>query len=524
MSASREKKQRQSSGPSEKALRAQQEQAARKRKTIIYSVIGAVVAVLVAALLVWRSGFFQARATAATLGGETITTAELSYYYHSARNSIAAYGSYLGFDTTKSDEDQLYNAADNVTYRDYFLESALNAAQEHLTLAREAEKAGHTEAEVKENLDANIAARKSEAASYGMSYAAYLKNLYGTYMTPAVYEKLTTRYLMANLVSVEKYSELFDGYSQDELDSYYQENADTLDTFEYSCLYFPVATVDTKDADGNALPDEDVQKLKDEAKEAAKKNAEEALEAVKDGASFQSQVEKYELSTSTSANNVDHAKVVGSASISSSYREQLLALAENQPELVESDNGYYVIAYHGRSLSEDLTRDVRHILVRPETETHTDENGSSHEEAPTDEAWAAAKEKIDAIKAEYDAGEKTEDAFAELAKKHSADSSASNGGLYDRSPDGYFVPEFNSWVFDASRQPGDVGIVQHAKEEDATSGYYGYHLLYYVGENEPVWMGSARDALADAAHDQWSEGLRESYPITQGSGVNYLGK
>ena len=79
-------------------------------------------------------------------------------------------------------------------------------------------------------------------------------------------------------------------------------------------------------------------------------------------------------------------------------------------------------------------------------------------------------------------------------------------------------------MFDASRQPGDVGIVQHAKEEDATSGYYGYHLLYYVGENEPVWMGSARDALADAAHDQWSEGLRESYPITQGSGVNYLGK
>ena len=57
MSASREKKQRQSVGPDQKALKAQQEQAARRRTTIIYSVIAAVIAVLVIALLVWRSGF-----------------------------------------------------------------------------------------------------------------------------------------------------------------------------------------------------------------------------------------------------------------------------------------------------------------------------------------------------------------------------------------------------------------------------------------------------------------------------------
>ena len=80
MSASREKKQRQGSGLSEKALQAQQQQAARKRKTVIYTVIGVVVAVLVAALLIWRTGFFQARATAATVGGKNLTVAELSYY------------------------------------------------------------------------------------------------------------------------------------------------------------------------------------------------------------------------------------------------------------------------------------------------------------------------------------------------------------------------------------------------------------------------------------------------------------
>ena len=70
MSASREKKQRQNTGPSERSAKLQQEQAAQKRQIIIYSVIGGVVAVLVAALLIWNSGFFQARATALTLGNE----------------------------------------------------------------------------------------------------------------------------------------------------------------------------------------------------------------------------------------------------------------------------------------------------------------------------------------------------------------------------------------------------------------------------------------------------------------------
>ena len=78
MSASREKKQRQNAGPDQKAVKIQQEQAARKRKTILYSVIAGVVVVAVAALLIWNSGFFQARSTAAILGGEKLSLAELS--------------------------------------------------------------------------------------------------------------------------------------------------------------------------------------------------------------------------------------------------------------------------------------------------------------------------------------------------------------------------------------------------------------------------------------------------------------
>ncbi len=515
MSASREKKQRQGAGPDQKALKAQQEQAARRRKTIIYSIVGAVSAVLVIALLVWRTGFFQARATAATVGGEKLSAAQLGYYYHDMRSTYAQYGL---IDTSKADGEQLYDAESGKTYRDYFMETALSNAQRCFALEDEAVRAGHTESEVKDRVAANIENAKASAKSSGLSYAAYLKALYGPYMSAGVFERELTRILMANLVSGEKYDELYDGYAQAELEDYYKENADTLDTIEYSYLYFAVPTVDTKDADGNELPEDEAQKLKDEAKAETKEKAEAALAAVKGGASFESQADKYELTAATS--HGDHTKSVGTSTVNSTFREQLLKLDKDECGLVENDNGCYVISFHDRYLDDTPTRDVRHILARAESTTGEDNKLA----APTDEAWADAKARMDEIQAAWDAGDKSEDAFAKLANEKSDDGDGTTGGLYERSKENDFVPEFNDWVFDASRQHGDVGMVQHSAEEGATSGYYGYHLIYYVGENEPVWMGTVRDTLATAARNEWRDGLIAGYPTAELDGAGYLGK
>ena len=48
--------------------------------------------------------------------------------------------------------------------------------------------------------------------------------------------------------------------------------------------------------------------------------------------------------------------------------------------------------------------------------------------------------------------------------------------------------------------------------------------MYYVGENEPVWMGSARNSLATADLSEWTDGLTESYPAVEAGGASYLGK
>lgn len=89
---------------------------------------------------------------------------------------------------------------------------------------------------------------------------------------------------------------------------------------------------------------------------------------------------------------------------------------------------------------------VRHILVIP---TEQNEDGTY-----TDEAWAEAEQKAQALLDEWKAGEATEDSFAALANENSEDpGSSSNGGLYEDVYPGQMVDPFDEWCFDDARQP-----------------------------------------------------------------------
>ena len=517
MSASREKKQRQGAGLSEKALQAQQ-QAKRKQKTIIYAAIGAVVAVAVAALLIWNTGFFQARATAATVGGENLSAAELSYYYYNARMSEFYY--YSAFGMTAPDDSDVRDSSTGQTYREYFLDAALKSARSDMALADEARKNGHTDTEVKDSLDAQIKSLKTSATAYGYSYSAYLKAMYGNYMNASVFEKLYTRELLADLAGNEKYNGLLDSYSEADLKAYYEadDNADTLDTFEYSYLYFTPAAVDGKDADGNDRDEDEVNAEKETALADAKANAEAALEALRNGGSISDLAEEYELADS---NYRDHAAGVGISSVPSAIREKMLSMKNGDVELVENgESGYYAVAFHNRTLVEDPTKDVRHILARAETTTDADGNIA----APTGAAWADAEEKIKAIQAEYESGARTEDFFAALANEKSDDGNGTTGGLYTKIDiDDSYVPEFLEWIFADGRKVGDTGIVQHEAKDSDGNKYWGYHFMYMVGDNEPVWMRETRKTLANKDTDDWLDGMLENYPAALAGGADNIG-
>ena len=113
----------------------------------------------------------------------------------------------------------------------------------------------------------------------------------------------------------------------------------------------------------------------------------------------------------------------------------------------------------------------------------------------SNEVILAAYEKAASILEEYNAGEKTEDAFAALAEQYSSDKASleeggtTSGGLYEDVQKGQMVEPFENWVYDASRQVGDVGIIQTS---------YGWHIMYFVSKHDdPVWKETIVSSIVD---------------------------
>ena len=143
----------------------------------------------------------------------------------------------------------------------------------------------------------------------------------------------------------------------------------------------------------------------------------------------------------------------------------------------------------GQILDEAKLYSVRHILVMPHSESSS-ENGSSNTTEYTKEEWAKALEEANKILDEFNATDKSEVAFAELAEKYSEDTSSTSlggygyyGGQIFKTALGTMVPEFEAWGTDSSRKYGDVGIVE---------SQYGYHIMFFVYSG-PSYMFSAKD-------------------------------
>jgi hypothetical protein len=516
MSASREKKQRQGSGPSDRELHTQQQTAEYKRKARTYTIIGVVVVILVAALLIWNSGIFQRNQTAATVGSTNYTVNDLNYYYQSARYSENYIYYAYGMTSYIPDDDDVRDEESGQTYREYYLEVALDDLTNATALYDAAIANGYSDQDVADDVKDTIASTKSAASSNGYSYSAYLKAMYGRYMTASAYKSIITKVAVINAY----YSDYSDSltYTDEELETYYSDNRDDLDTYEYSYLYFAAEDIVTTDDDGNdlELTDEETAALEEEALADAEDKANHALDQINDGSSIADVADEYELSSTSYG---DHVTTVGS-SVSSVYSDELFSYADGESGIMEyGDSGYYVLVLHERTLIEEATADVRHILIS--AETTTDDDGNTV--APTDEAWAEAKATAEDILAQYQSGEQTEDAFAALANEYSTDSgSNTNGGLYEGNSNGAFVTEFNDWVFDSSRQPGDVGMVQHIGSADDSNPYYGYHIIYYVGENDPVWKQTAASALRSDDLSAWQEDLASNYTSSLTSAAEYV--
>lgn len=490
----------------------QKEEAEAKRKKTTYTIIGVVATVLVIALLTWDSGFFQSRATGATVDGKKYSVAELQYYYSGVYQTEVqnAYYGASEFDFNKAPEEQVKDEATGQTWHDYFLDQALEQIKISAALEKDAAANGYELPEeatnYKESLMENL---KSTAISNGYSSVEnYLKLTYGKFMTQDKFEEILDRELLASYYAQSKQEEYT--YTDEQFNEYYKEHADELDTFVYDQFIFQASVPAETDAEGNevAMTEEEQTAKLEKAKTEAKDLADEVKARLDAGESVSALIEEYQ---DKAYDCVQKETRVGSG-VNGTLTEWMFD-DDRQPgdtTIAEADGGmaytYYVVKLESRSLNRADTANVRHILVSAGTE-------------PNEEDYNVAKASAEDLLKQWKEGDATEDAFAKLATEKSADTgSASNGGLItniDKSS-GY-VEEFENWALDPARKAGDTGLVQNTG-----SSTKGWHVMYFSGWDDPIWKLTAKNALLTDDIGNWTQSLIKDMEGTLGSGVKYV--
>ena len=525
MSASREKKTRQDlsgSGWTDPKTAREAKQRQKEHSTnLLYGTIGVVFLVIAIAAVIWKSNIIPKTATAATVNGEKYTAAEVNFYfenyYQNFVNGNYSILSMIGLDTGTSLKDQtisssavmfVTDATEGETWYDYFADKALEqlAGVQAMNAAAEAE--GFTwNDEMQADLDDTMESLASAASTYGYTEKQYLGLIYGSTMTRSIYEEQTRRSLLATAY-LQNYEDGL-SYTTDELEAAYAEDPTAYDLVDCSYVRVSGAAPDT-DEDGNAI--EVTDEMTAEYMATAETTANAIYDAYQAGTSLEDAAAEYE-STATYASSDSFTY---SSSVLADWLYDDARQAGDSAVLEDADtSNYYVVVFNDRYRHEYSTVNVRHILIQPEaTELSEDDEGYEDDVAAKN---AAAEQEAQDILAEWEAGDATEDSFAELANQYSDDpGSNTTGGLYEQVYQGQMVTEFNDWCFDPARQPGDTGIVY--------SESTGYHIMYFVGYDLPYWQVQVTNDLVQDAVDTFYEEKTADYTAEQSSwGMSFVG-
>ena len=434
--------------------------------------------------------------TYVVINGEEVNKVEFDYVYNTSKNNyITQYGSYLsyfGLDTSKDLSTQMYS--DTLTWQDYFEQNAVESLKQNKALMAEAKAAGFTY-DTTDEYNTFKETIKTSAAAAGVSDKEYVRSIYGSYATMGRIEE----YVKNDMVMNAYYQKLQEDNapSDDEIQSYYEENKATYDSVDYRLttieadlptepteLADPVeetAADTTGTTDGTAATDStqdtayqpsDAEIAK--AMEDAKVLADDAEQTVaKDG-------EAHENEKKSSENYLisdwlfDDARKAGDTTV------------------ITNDNShcYYVVAFEKRYLDETPSADVRVIIP---TEDKTGEE----------------------ILEEWKNGAATEDSFAELCKKYTQDTSAvENGGLFEQVTKTGMTEELSNWIFDSSRQAGDTVAITVS---DTT------YVLYYIGQDQPEWKINIKNTLVSDTMSQHMQDITADITVEDPKGkLNYL--
>ncbi|MBQ5973166.1 MAG: peptidylprolyl isomerase [Oscillospiraceae bacterium] len=481
---------------------------------VVVAVLGAAAILVLSALK--KNGTLKRHADAIIVDGVTYKASDVDYYYNmyyrSLYNTAYTYSQYglnvYNIDFTKSLFKQAYTTdsdddgnPDYATWGDFVLHQAIESFTSYVYLENEAKAAGFLEQDgVSEQIDRSVqqavASAKAEAEKNDVSFLTFLRFYYGETVTEESYEAATRRESIATYYGNSLYRglEIEDRAVKEE----YTDNAVNYDTVTYRTFSVTVDLPKHVDADGKEYSD-DVTKEEDNKKLTEVTLAiKEAIADVKTEAEFEAAaaaVNRKDGDAETKTYSTLHENASYS-SLQSSEQTQLFA-DDTKPGdtfVNTADNVVSVYFFISRETNHYPTRAFRHILLM------SDEK---------DEAVAARAEEL---LARWKNEGATEEGFAALARENTEDvGSMLQGGLIEHNGTGSVVSEISDWLFADARKPGDTEII--------FSDSYGYHVCYYVGEEDmEYWQVLADGTLRGDKYDELTEEIqnRHSYRVLDG--------
>lgn len=534
MSASDKKKLRKEQNAAQLTERQRKQQAEAKklkRTTYAFVAIMLVIAITAAGVLgvraVNNSGIIDKNTLAATIGEHNLNSVQMNYYLNDyIRNWASSYGENLsvyagmmGLNINSPISEQTTNSEAGETWADRFLNYALERAKSDYALYDKAMAEGFTLTEDQQQaLDTSNEQIELYAMYYGYSNVdTYLRALYGygsDIDSFAEYNRVAT-------IAQAYYNQYSDSLTYDETAIREKDDKDpnAYNSFNYASYYLSCSsflTGGTTDENGSTT-------YSDAEQKAAAATAEEtakALAASADVEALDKAIAALEINKdATDARSTQNTDILYSSI--PSYLQSWIAdtsrvagditYIANENTSTDADgneiktiNGYYVVIFQARDENQQPLANVRHLLVAFEGGT-TDSDGNV---TYSDEEKAAAKESAEKLLQQWKDGEATEESFIALVKEHTDDTaSKETGGLYEdihRNAD--YQENFKNWAVSSDREPGDTGVILSD---------YGYHVMFYVGDDEVNYRDyMITEDLRAADLDKWYTDIVDAATIT----------
>lgn len=498
----------------------------KEKVTVILSSIIAVIVIAIIAVLGVRyytvpnsDERMNPGNVAVTIGNTDVSVGLYNYYYDSIvyeYTYYAAYG-YYDLDTTKDFGAQFTKdeEGNELSWEAYFRKLALQRLTNYTMNYEKALEAGITLTdEQKEQIDSQLESIKEQASSENKSVNEYVNEKFGENCGLETLRKFLEQYFIAG--NYYNRSTIENRPSEDEVNAYFDENSNKYQSCSIALIELEY---DTTDDDTKAKSIENAKSYMSKITDV------ESMKAVMPEASA-SLIEQYvsagyfetqEEAVQTLLDSIESTET--RTNFESYFDEDTANWLFDEATPVNSLNYFasedygivYVILKTAQPVLDDAqVYSVRHILITPANSE--DESTSSTETGYTDEQWANALSKAEAIVDEYNKGEKTELAFAELAEEYSEDTESTSagssglyGGGYEGTHIGEMVSEFEGWAVDSSRKYGDVDIV---KSE------YGYHIMYFIFAGPEYYY----NAQTDLAEERNNEEIK-NYPSKERAGM-----